>query len=69
MEWRRLSWAGHVDRMKEGRSTFKMLTCTPPGKRLLGRPRSRWEGNIRMDLKNLGINSRNWVDSVQNRDY
>ena len=38
-------------RMKEGRSAFKMLTDKPTGKRLLGRPRRRWEDNIRMDPK------------------
>ena len=39
------------------------------GKRPLGRPRSRWEDNIRMDLKAIGINTRSWVDSAQDRDY
>ena len=39
------------------------------GKRPLGRPRRRWEDNIRMHLKEIGINRRNWVDSAQNRDY
>jgi len=43
---RRLSWAGHVARMKEGRSAFKMLTGAPAGKRLLRRPKRRWEDNI-----------------------
>ena len=43
---RRLSWAGHMARMEEGRSAFNMLTCKP-----LGRPRRRWEENIRRDLK------------------
>ena len=47
---RRLRWAGHVARLEESRSAFKMLTYTPTGKRPLGRPRRRWEGNIRMDL-------------------
>ena len=42
--------AGHVARMEEGRSAFKILTSTPTGKRSLGRPRHRWEDNIRMDL-------------------
>ena len=46
----RLRWAGHVVRMDEGRSAFKILTGKPTGKRLLGRPRRRWEDNIRMDL-------------------
>ena len=35
----------------------------------LERPRRRWENNIRMNLKEVGINTRNWVDSTQNRDY
>ena len=64
---RSLRWADHVARMEGGRSAFKILTVT--GKRPLGRPRRIWEGNIRMDLKEVGINTRNWVDSAQNRDY
>ena len=66
---RRLRWAGHVARMEEGRSAFKILTGEPTGKRLFGRLRHRWEDNIRMDLKEIGINTRNWVDSAQVRDY
>ena len=45
---RRLRWAGHVARKKEGRSAFKILTGKPTGKRPLGRPRRRWKDNIRM---------------------
>jgi hypothetical protein len=48
---KRLRWAGHVARMEEGRSPFKILTGTPARKRLLGRPRHRGEDNIRMDHK------------------
>ena len=48
---RRLSWARHVARMEESTNVFKILTDTPAGKRPLGRPRRRWENNIRMDLK------------------
>ena len=55
--------AGHIARMEEGRSAFKILIGKPTGKRLLGRPRSRWEDNIRMDLEEIGINAGNWVDS------
>ena len=66
---RRLRWAGHVARMEETRSAFKMLTGKPKGKRPLGRPRHRWEDNIRMDLEDIGINAENWVDSAQDRDY
>ena len=45
--------------MEEGRSAFKILTGKPTGKRPLGRPRRRWEDNIRMDLED---NAGNWVD-------
>ena len=55
--------------MEEGRSTFKILTGTTAGKRSLRRPRRRWEDNIRTDLKEIGINTRNWVISAQDRDY
>ena len=48
---RRLRCAGHVARMEEARSAFKILTGKPTDKRPLGRPRRRWEDNIRMDLK------------------
>ena len=41
----------------------------PSGKRPRGRPRSRWEDNIRMDLEEIGINACNWVDSAQDRNY
>ena len=43
---RRLRWTGHVARMEEGRSAFKILTGKPTGRRPLGRPRRRWKGNI-----------------------
>ena len=66
---RRLRWAGHVARMEEGRSALKTLTGTPAGKRPLERPRRKWEDNIKIDLKEIGINTRNWVDSAQDRDY
>ena len=66
---RRLRWAGYVARMEEGRSAFKILTGKPTGKRPLGRPRRRWEINIRMDLDEIGINAGNCVDSSQDRNY
>ena len=55
--------------MEEGRGSFKMLTAKPTGKIPLGRPRRRWEDNIRMDFKEIGVNARNWDDSDQDRDY
>ena len=64
----RLRWADHEDRMKEGKRVFKILAGTPTGKRPLRRPKRRWEDNNRMDLKEIGINTRNWVESAQDRD-
>ena len=55
--------------MEEVRSTFKILTSTLAEKRASGMPRRRCEDNIRMNLKEIGINTRNWVDSTQDRDY
>ena len=66
---RRLRWAGLIARTEEGRSAFKILTGKPTGKTHLGRPRRRWEDNIRMDLEEIGINTGNWVDSAQDRNY
>ena len=55
--------------MEEGRNAFKILAGTPTGKRPSGRPRHRWEDNIRMDLKEIGIDTRNSVDLTQDRDW
>ena len=55
--------------MEEGRRAFKILTGKPTGKRPLGSPRSRWEDNIKMDLKEIGISAGNWVDSAHDRNY
>ena len=54
--------------MEEGRSDFRILTGTPTGKRILGRPRRIWEDNVRMDVKETDVNAGNWVDSDQDRD-
>ena len=52
--------------MEKSRSAFKIL---PAGKRPLGRPKRRWEDNIKMDLKEMDINTRNCVDSAQDKDF
>ena len=64
-----MRWAGHVARMEEGRSAFKILTGKPIGKRPLGRPRRRWEDNIRMELEEISINAGDWVELAQDRDF
>ena len=55
--------------MEEGRSTFKVLTGKPIGKRPLGRSRRKWVDNIRMGLEEIGFKARNWVYSAQDRNY
>ena len=53
--------------MDVGRSVFKILTCIRKGNRPLGRPRRRWEDNIRIYIKEIGIDTRNFVDSARDR--
>ena len=60
----RSRYAGQVGRMEESRSSFKILKGKTTGKRLLGSPSRRWEDNIRMDLKKIGINTRNLAVSA-----
>ena len=64
IKYRRLRWVDQVARMEEGRSVFKILTGKPTGKTPLGKPRRRWEDNIRMDLEGVVVNKRNWIDSA-----
>jgi hypothetical protein len=58
MKSRRMRWAGHVARMGEGKDVYRVLVGRPEGKRPLGRPRRRWEDNIKMDLREKGIDGR-----------
>jgi hypothetical protein len=64
---RRMRWAGHVARMGERRGVYKVLVGKPEGKRPLGRPRRRWEDNIKLDLTEIGIDGSNWVQLSQDR--
>ena len=66
---RRLRQAGHVARMEEGNSALKILAGKPTGKRPLWRRKCRLEDNMRMDLKETAINTKNWVSSAQDMDY
>ena len=64
-----MRWAGHVARMEEDRNAFKLVTGMPTRKIPLGRFRRRRVDNIRMDFKEIGINTKNWIDSPQHREY
>ena len=65
---RRLRWAGHVARIEEARGVHKVLVEKPEGKRPLGRPRRRWEDNIKMDLEEVGRCCEDWMELAQDRD-
>ena len=65
---RRMRWAGHVARMEEGRGVHKVLVGKPEGKRPLGRPRLRWEDNVKMDLQEVGCGAMDWIELAQDRD-
>ncbi|KAJ4426336.1 hypothetical protein ANN_27150 [Periplaneta americana] len=65
---RRLKWAGHVACMGECRNAYSVLVRRPKGKRPLGRPRHRWEDNIKMDLREVGYDDREWINLAQDRD-
>ena len=65
---RRLRWAGHIARMEQSRNAYRVLVGKPEGKRPLGRPRHRWEGNIRMDLREVSCDPGEWIDLAEDRD-
>ena len=65
---RRLRWAGQVARMEQSRNAYRVLAGRPEGKRPLGRPRRRWEDNIKMDLREVGCDPGEWKDLAEDRD-
>jgi hypothetical protein len=65
---RRIRWAGHVARMGEERGVYRVLVGKYEGKRPMGRPRLRWEGNIKMDLQEVGCRFIDWIEPTQERD-
>jgi hypothetical protein len=64
---RRMRWARHVARMGDGRGVYRFVVGRPEWKRPLGRPRCRWEDNIKMDLREIGIDGANWIQLAQYR--
>jgi len=65
---RRMRWAGDVARMEERRGVYRVSVGKPEGKRPLGRPRRRWEDNIKMDLQKVGCRGMDWIELGQDRD-
>jgi hypothetical protein len=65
---RRMRWVGHVAHMGEMRNVYSILVGEPEGRRLLGRPRHRWEDNTGMDLGEIGFGVVDWINLAQDRD-
>jgi hypothetical protein len=65
---RKIRWAGHVARIGERRGIYRVLVRNPEGKRPLGRPRRKWEDNIKMDLEEVGCGVMDWIELAQDRD-
>jgi hypothetical protein len=65
---RRMRWAEHVARMGETRNAYRILVGKPEGKIPLGRPRRRWADNIKMDLREIGWDGRDWIELAQDKD-
>jgi hypothetical protein len=65
---RRMRWAGHVARMGEGRGVHRVLVGKPEGRRPMGRPRRRWEDNIKRDLQEVGGDCGDWMERAQDGD-
>ena len=64
---RRMRWAGHVASMGQGRGVYRVLVGKREGKRQLGRPRRRWEDNIKMDLQEVGGGCGDWMELAQDK--
>jgi hypothetical protein len=65
---RRMRSAGHVARIGEVRGAYNILVGRPEGRRPLGKPRRRWEENIKMDLRQTGFGYVDWIHLAQDRD-
>jgi len=60
-----MGWAGHVVRMGERRDSYRVLVGKPERKRPLGRPRHRWEDNIKIDHQEVGCGGMDWIELAQ----
>jgi len=63
-----MRWAGHMAHMGERRHVYRVLVGKPEVKRPLGRPRRRWEDNIKMDLQEVGCGGMDWIELTQDKD-
>jgi hypothetical protein len=64
---RMMRWVGHAARMGKGRGVYRVLVGRTEAKRPLGRPRRRWEDNIKLNLREVGIDGASWIQLARNR--
>ena len=65
---RRMRWVGHAERMRGKRVVYRVLVEKLEGNRSLGRPRRRWEDNMKIVLQEVGCGGMDWIELAQNRD-
>ena len=65
---RRIRWTGYVARMGEGRGAYRVLVGKYERKRPLGKPRRRWEDNIKVHVQTVGCGGMDWIDLAQDKD-
>jgi hypothetical protein len=65
---RRMRWVGQVAYVGERKGVYRVLVVKPEGRRLLGRPRHRWEDNIKKDHQEVGCGGMDWIDLAQDRN-
>ena len=65
---KRMRWAGHVARMDEWRGVCRVLVGKPEGERPFGRPRHRWDYNIKMNLQEVVLGGVDWIELARDRD-
>ena len=63
-----MAWAGHLACRDENRGVYRAVVRKPGGKRPLGRPRRRWQDNIKMDIQDVGWRGMDWIELAQDRD-
>jgi len=63
-----MRWAGHVARLRDRRGVYRVLVGKPEGKRPLGRPRCKWDDNIKTNLQEVGCGGMEWIELAQDKD-
>ena len=63
-----MSWVGYVENTGERKGVYRVLVGKPEGKITFGRPRRRWEDNIKTDLQEVGCGGMDWIELAQDRD-